>query len=85
VCHAPVAFVNVRGKDGAYLVKGKRVTGFANTEEVAVGLDRVVPFLLEDRLKERGGVYSKAADFAPYVQVDLPFQAEKFCLHAFGS
>jgi putative intracellular protease/amidase len=70
VCHAPVAFVNVRGKDGEYLVKGKRVTGFTNTEEVAVGLDPVVPFLLEDRLKERGGVYSKSADFAPYVQVD---------------
>ena len=70
VCHAPVAFVNVRGKDGEYLVKGKRVTGFTNTEEVAVGLDHVVPFLLEDRLKERGGVYSKTADFAPYVQVD---------------
>ena len=70
VCHAPVAFVNVRGKDGEYLVKGKRVTGFTNTEEVAVGLDHVVPFLLEDRLKERGGVYSKSADFAPYVQVD---------------
>jgi putative intracellular protease/amidase len=70
VCHAPVAFVNVRGKDGEYLVKGKRVTGFTNTEEVAVGLDHVVPFLLEDRLKERGGVYSKSADFASYVQVD---------------
>jgi putative intracellular protease/amidase len=70
VCHAPVAFVNVRRKDGEYLVKGKRVTGFTNTEEAAVGLDHVVPFLLEDRLKERGGVYSKSADFAPYVQVD---------------
>ena len=70
VCHAPAAFVNVRGKDGEYLVKGKRVTGFTNTEEVAVGLEHVVPFLLEDRLKERGGVYSKSADFAPYVQVD---------------
>jgi putative intracellular protease/amidase len=70
VCHAPVAFVNVRGKDGEYLVKGKRVTGFTNTEEAAVGLDHVVPFLLEDRLKERGGVYSKSADFAPYIQVD---------------
>ena len=70
VCHAPVAFVNVRGKDGDYLVKNKRVTGFTNTEEVAAGLDHVVPFLLEDRLKERGGLYSKAADWAPYVQVD---------------
>ncbi|BCS55641.1 type 1 glutamine amidotransferase domain-containing protein [Geobacter sp. SVR] len=70
VCHAPVALVNVRGKDGAYLIKGKRVTGFTNTEEEAVGLTTVVPFLLENRLKERGGVFSKAADWAPYVQVD---------------
>jgi putative intracellular protease/amidase len=70
VCHAPVAFVNVRGKDGEYLVKSKRVTGFTNGEEEAVGLTAVVPFLLEDRLKERGGVYSKGANWAPYVQVD---------------
>ena len=70
VCHAPVAFVNVRGKDGEYLVKGKRVTGFTNAEEKAVGLIAVVPFLLEDRLKERGGVYSKGANWASCVQVD---------------
>lgn len=70
VCHAPVALVNVRGKDGEYLVKGRRVTGFTNTEEEAVGLTAVVPFLLEDRLKERGGLFSKGADWAPYVQVD---------------
>jgi putative intracellular protease/amidase len=70
VCHAPAALVNVRGKDGEYLVKGKRVTGFSNGEEQAVGLADVVPFLLEDRLKDRGGVYSRAADWAPFVQVD---------------
>jgi putative intracellular protease/amidase len=70
VCHAPVALVNVRGKNGDYLVKGKRVTGFTNSEEEAVGLTNVVPFLLEDRLKERGGIYSQAANWAPYVQVD---------------
>jgi putative intracellular protease/amidase len=70
VCHAPVALVNVRGRDGEYLVKGKRVTGFSNSEEEAVGLTTVVPFLLEDRLKERGGSYSKGPDWAPYVQVD---------------
>jgi len=70
VCHAPVALVNVRGKDGEYLVKGKRVTGFTNEEEAAVGLTTVVPFLLEDRLKERGGIFSKAANWDPYVQVD---------------
>ena len=70
VCHAPAAIVNVRGKDGEYLVKSKHVTGFTNAEEEAVGLSKVVPFLLEDRLKERGGLYSKGADWAPYVQVD---------------
>src|SRR5665647_3025430 len=70
VCHAPAAFVNVRGKDGKYLVNGKRVTGFTNAEEKAAGLTAVVPFLLEDRLKQLGGVYSKGANWAPYVQVD---------------
>jgi putative intracellular protease/amidase len=70
VCHAPAALVNVRGKDGEYLVKSKHVTGFTNAEEEVVGLSNVVPFLLEDRLKERGGLYSKGADWAPYVQVD---------------
>ena len=70
MCHAPAAFVNVRGQDGEYLVKGKRVTGFTNTEEQAVGLSTVVPFLLEDRLKERGGVYSSGVNWAPHVQVD---------------
>lgn len=69
VCHASAALVNVRGKDGEYLVKSKRETGFTNTEE-AVGLASVVPFLLENRLKERGGVYSKSTDWAPNVQVD---------------
>ena len=70
VCHAPASLVNVRGKDGEYLVKSKRVTGFTNAEEEAVGLTEVVPFLLEDRLNERGGLYSKGADWAPYVQVE---------------
>jgi len=70
VCHAPAALVNVRGKDGEYLVKSKRVTGFTNAEEEAVGLTAVVPFLLEDRLKERGGIYSNGANWAPCVQVD---------------
>jgi len=61
VCHAPVALINVRGKDGEYLVS-KRVTGFTNAEE-EVGLSAIVPFLLEDRLKERGGIYSKPTGF----------------------
>ena len=70
VCHAPVALTNVTNDDGSYLVAGRQVTGFTNSEEDTVGLTDVVPFLLEDRLKERGGDYSKADDFAPYVLVD---------------
>lgn len=70
VCHAPVAFTNVRGKNGEYLVKGKRVTGFSNEEETAVQLENVVPFLLEDRLKQRGGIYTKVANWAPHIEVD---------------
>jgi len=70
VCHAPAALVEVRGEDGEPLVKGKRVTGFTNTEEEAVQLTEVVPFLLEDRLKALGGHYSKGPDWAPYVLTD---------------
>lgn len=70
VCHAPAALADVRGKDGEFLVKGKRVTGFTNAEEAAVGLTSVVPFLLEDRLKERGATFSSGGDWAPHVQVD---------------
>lgn len=70
VCHAPVALTNVTNDDGSYLVAGKQVTGFTNSEEDTVGLTDVVPFLLEDRLKQRGGDYSKADDFTPYVLVD---------------
>jgi len=52
------------------LVKNKQVTGFANTEEEAVGLTEVVPFLLEDELKKQGGIYSKGADWQSYVLQD---------------
>lgn len=70
VCHAPGVLGQVKGPDGAPLVKGKRVTGFTNTEEAAVGLTDVVPFLVEDMLVKNGGQYSKAADWAPYVVTD---------------
>jgi putative intracellular protease/amidase len=70
VCHAPVALVNVKDKNGKYLIANKKVTGFTNTEEEAVGLTKVVPFLLEDKLKERGGMYSKGADWSSYVVED---------------
>ncbi|WP_283183943.1 MULTISPECIES: type 1 glutamine amidotransferase domain-containing protein [unclassified Pseudomonas] len=70
VCHAPGVLRHVKGADGQPLVKGKRVTGFTNSEEEAVQLTNVVPFLVEDMLKEKGGVYSKGADWASYVLTD---------------
>jgi putative intracellular protease/amidase len=70
VCHGPAALVNVRGKDGDYLVKGKRVTGFTDAEEEAVGLASTVPFLLEDRLSERGAIFREGPDWASHVEVD---------------
>ena len=67
VCHAPGVLRHVKAPDGAPLVKGKDVTGFANSEEQAVGLTDVVPFLVEDMLTRSGARYSKGADWAPYV------------------
>lgn len=70
VCHAPAALKGVKGTDGAPLVKGKNVTGFTNTEEDAVQLTDVVPFLVEDMLKENGGIYTKKEDWAAYAIQD---------------
>jgi putative intracellular protease/amidase len=70
VCHAPGVLRHVFTPSGAPLVEGKDVTGFANTEEEGVGLTDVVPFLVEDMLKENGGRYSKGDDWAPYVVRD---------------
>ena len=70
VCHAPAVLRHVKAADGSPLVKGKQVTGFTNTEEEAVGLTKVVPFLIEDMLKENGGHYSKGADWQSYVLTD---------------
>lgn len=69
VCHAPAALKNVK-VNGEYLVKGKKVTGFTNTEEEGVQLTDVVPFLLEDVLKANGGDYQKGADWESYVVED---------------
>ena len=69
VCHAPAALKDVK-VNGEYLVKGKKVTGFTNSEEEAVGLTKVVPFLLEDVLKANGGIYSKTGDWQPYAVED---------------
>ena len=70
VCHAPAALVNVKTKNGESLVKGKELTGFSNTEEEAVKLTKVVPFLLEDELKKHGALYSKGNDWTSYVKQD---------------
>lgn len=70
VCHAPAALVKVKASNGQPLVKGKQVTGFSNTEEEAVQLTDVVPFLLEDELKNLGGLYSKGEDWGSYVLKD---------------
>jgi putative intracellular protease/amidase len=70
VCHAPGVLKNVKGTDGKPLVNGKKVTGFTNEEEEAVALTNVVPFLLEDMLKENGGNYSKIGDWQPYAVED---------------
>lgn len=70
VCHAPSVLLNVKDEDGDYLIKGKNVTGFSNSEEKAVQLDKIVPFLLEDALKKQGGLYSKKEDWSSYVVKD---------------
>ena len=70
VCHAPGVLRHVKTADGLPLVKGKKVTGFTNTEEDAAGLSMVVPFLVEDMLKENGAIYSKTADWQSYVLTD---------------
>ena len=69
VCHAPGVLKDVK-IDGEYLVKGKNVTGFTNTEEDAVQLTDVVPFLVEDVLNKNGCIYSKIEDWNPYAVVD---------------
>lgn len=70
VCHAPGVLRHVKAPDGTPWVKGKRVTGFTNTEEAAVGLTQVVPFLVEDMLRSAGATYSKGADWQSYVVTD---------------
>ena len=70
VCHAPAVFRYANADNGAPLVQGKSVTGFTNTEEAAVGLTNIVPFLVEDMLRQNGGKYSKKGDFQPYAITD---------------
>ena len=70
VCHAPGALRHVKTPQGRPLVEGKQVTGFTNTEEAAVELTDVVPFLVEDELKAKGGLYTKGPDWSSHVVSD---------------
>jgi putative intracellular protease/amidase len=70
VCHAPAIFKHTKSADAKSVVSGRRVTGFTNSEEAAVGLTEIVPFLIEDMLKANGGLYEKGPDWGAYVVVD---------------
>ena len=70
VCHGPAALVDVRLEDGRYLIDGKRLAGFTDEEEAAVGLTDTVPFLLESKLRERGAEFTEAPNFEENVAVD---------------
>ncbi|MGH8878261.1 MAG: type 1 glutamine amidotransferase domain-containing protein [Stackebrandtia sp.] len=70
ICHGPAGLVDVTLSDGTYLVDGKRLTSFTDSEERAVGADGAVPFLLESTLTERGAVHSGAADFTAHTVAD---------------
>ena len=70
VCHAPGVLRHVKGSNGKPIVEGKEVTGFTNTEEEAVGLTRIVPFLVEGELAAQGGRFTRADDWASYVVQD---------------
>lgn len=70
VCHAPAIFRRPESPNGDYFVRGRAVTGFSNSEEEAVGLTGVVPFLVEDMLRENGGNYTRGDDWSPHIVVD---------------
>lgn len=70
VCHAPGVLRHPKTSDGTSVVQGRTVTGFTNSEEEAVGLTEIVPFLVEDMLKQNGGKYTKQADWQPHIVVD---------------
>ncbi|YCH31795.1 type 1 glutamine amidotransferase domain-containing protein [Erwinia sp. PK3-005] len=70
VCHAPGVLRHVKKPDGTPLVAGKRVTGFTNSEEQAVGLTHIVPFLVEDELKKQGGLFERTDDWGVWTVTD---------------
>lgn len=70
VCHGPAGILNIKLSNGQYLISGKKVSGFSNKEEDIVGLTKVVPFLLEDKLKERGVIYESTEPWQSFAIVD---------------
>lgn len=70
VCHAPAVLLKAKAQNGDPLVKDKKITGFTNSEEAAVQLTDIVPYLLEDQLIKMGGIYQKVEDWNPLVVVD---------------
>jgi putative intracellular protease/amidase len=70
VCHATTVLLNIKNEQGEFAIKGKNITGFSNSEENAVQLSDIVPFLLEDEIKNRGANYSKGDDWASFVVQD---------------
>lgn len=70
VCHGPAGLVNIRLNNGKYLVDGKKINAFTNEEESEVKLTNVVPFLLENKLKERGAQFEKSGLWQNHVVAD---------------
>lgn len=70
VCHGVVGLLNIKDAAGNYIIANKEVSGFANTEEIALGLDKVVPFLTEDELVKRGATYKKGEDWTTFAVAD---------------
>lgn len=70
VCHGPAGLVNIKLSNGRYLVDGKKINAFTNEEEIAVKLEKVVPFSLETKLIERGAKFEKSGLWQPHVTVD---------------
>jgi putative intracellular protease/amidase len=70
VCHAPAVLTEVRASGGGYIVAGRRVAGFTNSEEEAVGMTGQVPFLLQDRLVQRGARFGRTEDWGAHIEVD---------------
>lgn len=70
VCHGPACLVSATRRDGTPVVRGKRVTAFTNAEESAVELDKLMPFLLESKLRELGARVETAGNWSDHVVVD---------------